>query len=45
MVGNIRPIATFAVKIGNIFYMMGYSEQKMIFALNEWVVGKRMARQ
>ena len=47
MMGNIGPIANFDVKIGNIqniFYMMGYSKLKLIFTLNEWAVGKRMAQ-
>ena len=44
--GNIGPIANFDVKIGNIrniFYMMGYSELKLTFTLDELAVGKRMA--
>ncbi len=48
MMRNIGPIANFDVKIGNIrniFYMMGYSELKLTFTLDEWAVGKRMARQ
>ena len=49
MMGNIGPIANVDVKIGNkrnIFYMMGYSELlKLIFTLDEWAVGKRMARR
>ena len=47
--GNIGPIANFDVKIGNIrniFYMMlGYSELKLTFTIDEWAVGKRMARR
>ena len=48
MMGNIGPLANFDVKIGNkrnIFYMMGYSELKSTFTLDEWAVGKRMARR
>ena len=48
MMGNIGPIANFDVKIGNIrniFYMMGYSELKLTFTLDEWAVGKRMVRR
>ena len=49
MMGNIGPIANFDVKIGNIrniFYMMGYSELKLTFTLDEWAgVGKRLARR
>ena len=48
MIGNIGPIANFDVKIGNkrnIFYMMGYSELKLTFTLDEWAVGRRMARR
>jgi hypothetical protein len=49
MIGNIGPIANFDVKIGNIqniFYMMGYSELKLTFTLDEWAgVGKRLARR
>ena len=47
MMGNIGPLARFYVKIRdmqNIFYMMGYSELKMTFTLNEWAVGKQMAQ-
>ena len=48
MMGNIGHIANFDVKIGNIriiFYMMGYSELKLAFTVDEWaVLGKRMAR-
>ena len=46
--GNIGPIANFDVEIGNsrnIIYMMGYSELKLTFTLDEWAVGKRMARR
>ena len=45
--GNIGPI-DFDVKIGNegnIFYMMGYSELKLTFTLDDWTLGKRMARR
>jgi hypothetical protein len=38
MIGNIGPIAKFYVKMGNlrnIFYMMGYSELKLTFKLDE----------
>ena len=48
MMGNIGPIANFDVKIRNtrnIFYMMGNSELKLTFTLDEWSVGKRMARR
>jgi hypothetical protein len=31
-------------KIQNLFYMMGYSNLKMTFTLNEWAAGKQMAR-
>ena len=46
MMGNIGPIANFDVKIENIrsiLYMMGYTELKLTFTLDEWAVGKRMA--
>ena len=45
---NIGPIANFDVKIGNIryiLYLMGYSELKFTFTLNEWAVGKQMAQR
>ena len=48
MMGNIGPLAIFEVNIGNIrniFYMMGYSELKLTFTLDEWAVGKRMVRR
>ena len=48
MMGNIGPIASFNVKIGNnknIYFMMGYGELKLTFTLNEWAVGKQTARQ
>ena len=41
MMGNIGSIANFDVKIGNIrniFYLMGYSELKLTFTLDEWAV-------
>ena len=43
MWGNIGSIVNSDVKIGNIrniFYMVGYSELKLTFTLNEWAVGK-----
>jgi hypothetical protein len=43
MVGNIGPIADFDVKIvnmQNIFYMMGNSQLKITFMLNEWAASR-----
>ena len=48
MLGNIRPITNFDVSMGNIqniFYMMGYSELKLTFTLDEWAVGTRMMQR
>ena len=45
--GNIGPIANFDVRIGNIqnlFFMLGNSKPKLTYMLNEWAVGKQMAK-
>ena len=45
MIGNMRPIANFDVKIGNIrnkLNMMGYNELKLTFMLYLLAVGKPM---
>ena len=46
--GQYRTFGIFDVKIGNIqniFYMMGLSELKLTFTLDEWAVGKQMAQE
>jgi hypothetical protein len=48
MMGNIRPIANFDVKIGNIrnkLNMMGYNELKLTFMLYLLAVGKQMMQK
>ena len=48
MMGYIGPIANVAVRIVNIqitFNMMGNSQLKMVFMLNEWAEGEQMAQR
>ena len=45
MMGNIGPLARFYVKIGNKFYMMGYSKLKMSFMLYLMAVGTKQLVQ